>query len=58
MKRITASTIDQKTRDKIVHEWKTRKLNSIPDIANEFKMSKNIVNTIINDYLSPKNKKL
>ena len=58
MKRSVAANVDQETRDKIVYEWRTRKLNSIPAVAKEFNMSYHRVNKIINDYLSPKNKKL
>ena len=58
MKRLGASDLDQETRDKIVHEWRTRKLISIAAIAKDFKMSYHIINKIINEYLSPKNKSL
>ncbi|WP_162927241.1 hypothetical protein [Flavobacterium anhuiense] len=58
MKRLGVSDLDQQTRDKIVHEWRTRKLNSIAAIAKDFNMSYHVINKIINEYLSPKNKLL
>lgn len=58
MRKLRPSDVDQQTRDKIVHEWRTRKLNSIAAIAQDFKMSYHVINKIINEYLSPKNKLL
>ncbi|WP_202703136.1 hypothetical protein [Flavobacterium sp. UGB4466] len=58
MKGNSGSNVDQKTKDKIVHEWKTRRLNSIPIIAKEFELSQYIINKIVNNYLSTKSTEL
>ncbi|MHC0441594.1 MULTISPECIES: hypothetical protein [unclassified Flavobacterium] len=50
--------IDKKTKAKIILKWRFSKLNSIPSIAQQFNLSQQKVNKIINDYLSPKNKNL
>ncbi|MFH6966466.1 hypothetical protein [Flavobacterium sp. FlaQc-28] len=56
MKRFRKSTVPDKTKSKIVKEWRISKLNSIPAIAKRFSLSQNVVNKIINDYLSEKSK--
>lgn len=56
MKRFRKSTVSDKIKNKIVKEWRISKLNSIPAIAQRFSLSQNVVNKIINDYLSEKSK--
>lgn len=46
--------IPPETIEQIINRWKTSKLNTIPDIAIEFKLPVSRINAIINKYLSTK----
>lgn len=44
--------VPDKLKQEIIEKWKTRKLNSIKEIAKEVGLSYSIVNSVINEYLS------
>ena len=47
-------TVERETELKIIKYWKTAKNNSIPVISKKFKLTKGIVNRIIDDSISGK----